>query len=146
MRAGEQATTRPGGKRRQAGFTLIEVMIAVAVVAILAAIAYPSYIRYVTESRRTEAKAILTETAGRLERCYTVTSDYRYRDAANNACVSFPVDSENEVYEVSATTLTASTYTLSAVPQGAQAIRDTECGTFTLTQTGDRGAGGSDCW
>ncbi|GAA0576356.1 type IV pilin protein [Halomonas salifodinae] len=114
-------------------------MIAVAVVAILAAIAYPSYIRYVTESRRTEAKAILMETAGRLERCYTVSSDY-------TGCVTFPVDSENEVYEVSATTLTASTYTLSAVPQGAQATRDTECGTFTLTQTGARGAGDSDCW
>lgn len=139
MRAGEKATTRPGGRRRQAGFTLIEVMIAVAVVAILAAIAYPSYIRYVTESRRTEAKAILMETAGRLERCYTVSSDY-------TGCVTFPVDSENEVYEVSATTLTASTYTLSAVPQGAQATRDTECGTFTLTQTGARGAGDSDCW
>ncbi|WP_431024544.1 type IV pilin protein [Halomonas sp. H5] len=144
MRAGEQATTRPGGRRRQAGFTLIEVMIAVAVVAILAAIAYPSYIRYVTESRRTEAKAILMETAGRLERCYTVTSDYRYRDAANNACVSFPVDSENEFYGVTAA-LDASTYTLSAAPKNGQE-RDTECGTFTLTQTGARGAGDSDCW
>ncbi len=141
MRAGEQATTRPGGKRRQAGFTLIEVMIAVAVVAILAAIAYPSYIRYVTESRRTEAKAILMETAGRLERCYTVSSDY-------TGCVTFPVDSENGFYRISdpGGALTASAYTLSAVPQGAQATRDTECGTFTLTQTGARGAGDSDCW
>ncbi|GEK48092.1 type IV pilin [Bisbaumannia pacifica] len=116
-------------------------MIAVAVVAILAAIAYPSYIRYVTESRRTEAKAILTETAGRLERCYTVSSDY-------TGCVTFPVDSENGFYRISdpGGALTASAYTLSAAPQGAQATRDTECGTFTLTQTGARGAGDSDCW
>ncbi|GKW49375.1 type IV minor pilin protein PilE [Halomonas sp. NCCP-2165] len=116
-------------------------MIAVAVVAILAAIAYPSYIRYVTESRRTEAKAILMETAGRLERCYTVSSDY-------TGCVTFPVDSENGFYRIADpdVALTASTYTLSAAPQGVQATRDTECGTFTLTQTGARGAGGSDCW
>jgi type IV pilus assembly protein PilE len=116
-------------------------MIAVAVIGILASIAYPSYMRYVTESRRTDAKAVLMQVAGQLERCYTVSNDY-------TGCVTLPVDSENGFYTITtgASNITASTYTLSAVPKEVQATRDTECGTFTLTHTGARGAGGNDCW
>ncbi|MFO8046335.1 MAG: prepilin-type N-terminal cleavage/methylation domain-containing protein, partial [Halomonas sp.] len=66
-----------GSTRRSAGFTLIELMIAVAVIGILAAIAIPRYQSYVEKARRTDAMSALTTIAGQLERCYTVTSDYR---------------------------------------------------------------------
>jgi type IV pilus assembly protein PilE len=140
-----------GSTRRSAGFTLIELMIAVAVIGILASIAYPSYQRYVTESRRTEAKAILMEVSGQLERCYTVNNDY-------SNCNAFPRNSENGFYVVSAPTnstvhatdayLTPFSYRIIAVAQEPQASRDTGCGNLTLTHRGERDATGArdDCW
>ena len=59
-----------------AGFTLIELMIALAVLAILAGIGYPSYTAYMRKAARTEAKAILMETAQNLERYYTTNNTY----------------------------------------------------------------------
>lgn len=127
--------------RAVSGFTLIELMIVVAVIAILAAIAYPSYTQYVQQARRVDAKSALTAIAGQLERCYTVSSDYA-DDGGGGACVSFPVTSDEGFYEVTAPTLTASTYTLQAAPQGAQA--GDECGSLTLNHQGVRTPDG--CW
>ncbi|XKE47548.1 type IV pilin protein [Halomonas organivorans] len=86
----------------------------------------------------------MTSVAGQLERCYTVSSDYTDDGSGSSACVTFPITSEEGFYEVTATTLTASTYTLQAAPQGAQA--GDGCGNFTLNHQGVRGAGDSDCW
>lgn len=145
----------PGSSRRAAGFTLIELMIAVAIIAILASIAYPSYTRYVQEARRTDAKSALMQIAGQLERCYTVTSDYRYRDGSNNVCVSFPRDSEEGFYQITASdvdgsgsTPASSNYRLTASTTGAQNTSQSRdsCDNFTLTHTGMRGADGTSCW
>jgi type IV pilus assembly protein PilE len=123
---------------REGGFTLIEVMITVVIIGILAAIAYPSYTRHVQEARRMDAQAMLVETAGRLERCYTTTNDYRYRNRENADCVDFSnLESEEAFYEIAAPTLTASTYTLTATPKGAQAS-DSECEPIQLTHQGVR--------
>lgn len=66
----------PPNARRSAGFTLIEVLIAVAIIGILAAIAYPRYTAYVERSLRADAHAGLNIAAGELERCYTRTYSY----------------------------------------------------------------------
>ena len=73
---------RSGGVRngRTGGFTLIELMIAVAIIAILATIAYPSYRQQVLKSQRTEAKTALSDAAQRLERCYTQFNAYNDTD------------------------------------------------------------------
>src|SRR5690554_3899978 len=65
-----------GSTRRSAGFTLIELMIAVAIIGILASIAYPSYQRYVERSRLSDGQAGLTQAAGEMERCYTQNYSY----------------------------------------------------------------------
>ena len=142
-------------KTKTRGFSLIELMIVVAAVAILAAIAYPSYRRSVIKSRRSDAKTALMQTAQQLERCYTNFGSY---DDANcpvqatsksNAAITSP----EGYYTVNVTT-TATTYTLTATPtsKGAQ-DEDSTCAQFTLNETGSKAAqnsGGTDttdtCW
>src|SRR5690554_4552906 len=136
------------GRNAARGFTLIELMVALAILAIVMAVAIPSYTIYVTRSNRTEGKAILMNAAQALERCYTRYSVYN----SANCQVSFPIDSENGWYQMAAAdqTINAASYTLVAAPQGTQATRDTDCGSFTLTHNGTRGRSGTadieDCW
>ncbi len=141
---------------RHAGFSLIELVIAVAIVGILAAIAYPSYINSITNSNRAAARACLANFATHMERFYTTNMRYD-EDLAGDAvtlpgldCASDQNTGENYDYDFAAGQPTQTSFTLEATPKGTQASRDTECGTLTLTQTGARGASGSGgvtrCW
>jgi type IV pilus assembly protein PilE len=128
------------------GFTLIELMIAVAIIAILAAIAYANYRSYVISSRRTAGATCLLERAQFMERYYTANLTYV---GAPNPPACEPETAQ--FYAVSYTSdPTAKSYILQAVPQGSQQ-EDTECGTLTLNAQGGRGESGSatdisDCW
>ncbi|MFC3284190.1 type IV pilin protein [Litchfieldella rifensis] len=130
---------RPKLLRYHSGFTLIELLITVAVIGILAAIAYPLYTGYVEQARRSDGQSMLMQTAGRLERCYTASSSYQ-------GCIAGlddgGLESADGHYTITASTLTASTYTLSASPNGAQA--DDSCGSLTLDSRGARTPDG--CW
>jgi len=131
---------------RARGITLIELMIAVAIVGILATIAYPSYQNQVERSRRADAQGLLMETAQRLERCFTAYNAYDNAacDIADDVSGGATLTSEGGFYEVSATALNASDFTLQAVPQGPQTGDD--CGTLTIQHTGRKGAAEADCW
>jgi type IV pilus assembly protein PilE len=154
-RATECSAHVDGSRWRQTGFTLIELMIVVAIIAILAAIAYPSYTHYIIKTRRTAAKACLSEYANYMERYYTTNLAYDTSSATPTVANGDPgLDCESAAqtgnyYTWGApTNLTPSTYTISAVPKPAQP--DTECGTLTLDQTGTHGASGTlgpaGCW
>ncbi|WP_444926617.1 type IV pilin protein [Microbulbifer sp. TRSA002] len=133
------------------GFTLIELMIAVAVIGILAAIAYPSYMESVRKSNRAEAKTELNDVAQRLQRCFTAFSAYDDANCsiAGNISKGNTLSTENNFYSITGV-LTATTYTLTAAPQsGSYQVGDGDCTSFTLTQTGAKDATGArkdDCW
>lgn len=127
-------------RRTQVGVTLVELMIAVGIVGILAAIAYPNYRQYALRGNRTEGKAELMEVAQELEKCYTRYGRY---DSAN--CVVYadltdgtPRPSEGRRYLISFQGAVArDSYQLQAVPQGGQ-VADTGCGTLFVNDTGGR--------
>ncbi len=122
------------------GFTLIEVLIVVAIVGILAAIAYPSYSDSVRRAARSEAHAELMNLASQLEGFY---ADRRTYVGATDVLV--PGVTENGHYTVSITEA-AEAWTLNAVPKNAQA--NDVCGTLTLNSLGEKGANLAigDCW
>ncbi|AMC99276.1 Fimbrial protein precursor [Halomonas chromatireducens] len=122
--------------RHTAGFTLIELMIAVAVIGILAAIAIPNYQRYVQNARVSDGQTKLMEVTGRLERCYTATNSY-----AN--CVTLPEPSEEGFYSIDFQTGPSSgSYTLRASANSPSQVR---CAWLEVTQTGERDSD-NDCW
>jgi len=127
-------------KRGQRGVTLIELMIVVAIVGLLAAIAIPSYRRYVVRANRTDAKTALLQTAQALERCYTNSTPYAYDSVQCTTAgtgVVFPVTVGSGTYVITHSGgRAAQTFTIIATPQGAQSTNDTECAIFQLTQTG----------
>ncbi len=143
---------------RQKGFTLIELMITVAIVAILAAVAYPAYRDQVLRTRRADAKGALMSFASAMERFYTQNNTYLGAAAggANTgapaatvfAHTEAPIDGTTKYYDLRITAAAASTYTLQAQPKGDQ-VNDTKCATLSLTQAGVRGATGTaptTCW
>ncbi len=133
--------------RKTNGFTLIELMIVLAVISILAYIATSNYGQNLIKSKRTDGKTALLTTAATLEKCKAAYGVY------NNASCSVDdgddVDSPEQLYSVAVTT-TATTFTLVANPTaGESQANDAKCTTLRLNHLGQQTATGSDpdsCW
>ena len=133
------------------GMTLIELMIVVAVIALLGAVALPSYQSSVRKSHRADAKAALTKAAQRLERFYTENNKYDPTGTSTRLSDLVDSESENKYYalSISFTSGVPTVYLLTATPQNSQA--DDACGKFTINQNGDRGLADTsltvaECW
>ncbi len=143
-------------KHQHRGFTLIEVMIAVAIVGILSAIAYPSYTEYIRRGHRADARAGLLQAQQYLERASTATGVYptTLPPALKWLLPDGTTPDPTKRYEIAFLAgNTNAAYTLTATPKGSQT--GDKCGTYTLSNTGVRGAAGKksgesgydpDCW
>lgn len=134
---------------RSRGFTLIEVMIVVAIIGILAAIAYPSYDEYVKRGNRTEGQALLSDASARQERYFNQNNAYVVKDAdIAKLGLRNGATSETGKYVLSVgEEENDGGYTLTATQQ----FNDTKCGNLVLNAVGMKDRTGSgksvaDCW
>lgn len=138
-------------RRPAGGFTLIELVIVIAIIAVLVGLAIPSYQSFVMKSRRTEAKELLYTVAQRQQQYFTINNAY----TDNTATLSVPTTSTNGYYALSITISSVggvdNRYTLTATPvSGTSQASDTACGTYTLNSLGVKTVSGSQttppCW
>lgn len=144
-----RATSRSCGR----GFTLIELMITVAILAIIMAIAYPSYTRQVMKAHRGAGQSKLLEIMQAQERYFTTNNSYTadLTDLGYGAASAVP--SDGGWYTIAAAACAGSTLSqcvvLTATPQNSQ-TDDTTCGNLTLTSRGQKGVSGTgsveECW
>jgi type IV pilus assembly protein PilE len=150
-------------KQTQIGVTLIELMIAVAIIGILAAVALPSYQDSMRKSRRADVKAVLLGLSNAMERRFTETNSYcdasssgttvtgcgtSTGDTGTPSIYTIPASTAS-FYTVTISGASSSTYSLAAVPTGAQS--NDKCGTLSIDNTGSKTVSGatldaSTCW
>jgi type IV pilus assembly protein PilE len=145
-------------RNAQRGFSLIELMIVVAIIAVISAFAYPSYDRYVIKTKRSVAQNALLQVADRQQQFFMDNK----RFAADITNLGFPANpyvvddngtstvasDADAVYSLSLSNVTATTWTATATPLNSQLSRDTYCGSLTITQTGAKSKSGAsdECW
>jgi type IV pilus assembly protein PilE len=135
--------------RKVGGFTLVELVIVVAIIGILAAIALPGYGNYTRKAKRSDAKSALLELAGRQERIFSTTQSYT-SNAGSLGYASFPANipaTGQASYSLSVVA-SATAFTATAAPLGSQTAD--QCGSFVLTESGAQTVTGTEsvatCW
>jgi type IV pilus assembly protein PilE len=114
---------------RARGFTLVELVVTIGIIALLASIAYPSYIQYTQRGNRTDATRNMMLLGQALERCYSQSFSYI-------GCANVPASTTTQFYTITLATPSASEYTLTAVPNGLPQTNDTTCQKFTMSSGG----------
>ena len=143
---------------KQRGITLVELLIAVAILAIISSFAYPSYMRYVVNSKRTAATSALLQIADRQQQFFMDNKTY----ANNLTALGYPANplviaddgtdtvatDASAVYSIGLSGVAGTTYTITATPLHKQGERDTKCANMIIDQTGARTAstGNDSCW
>jgi type IV pilus assembly protein PilE len=145
-------------RRQQAGVTLMELLIVVAIISIISAVAYPSYTQFVTRSKRTAGATALMQIADRQQQFFMDNKRYATTLTSlgyDNDSIMIDEDgqvvttgSDDRIYSIQISASNIVTYDLTATPQLMQAKKDSECGALTLTHTGEKGNSGSGdgCW
>jgi len=149
-------TPPAGGKKGIAGVTMLELLIVLAIISIIASFAYPSYLDYVGRAKRTAATATLLQISDRQQQFFMDRKSYT-SDLTDLGYVSDPLIISDDgttsiatdpqsIYTIALSGVATTTYVITAVPLHGQLQRDSECGSLTLDQAGNRGSDGIDCW
>src|SRR5512140_3552297 len=121
---------------RQQGFTLVELMVVVAIVAILAAVAIPSYRQHVIRTNRTAAEAFMMQVANKQEQYLLDARTYTATLGKGGLDLTTPPDVQRN-YGINITGVSNTAYTITATPNNPPQD-DVQCGTLTLDQTGTK--------
>ena len=152
--------------RRRTGFTLVELLVVVAIATVLLALAVPSYVSYVRQTRRTEARTALLDLAGREERFFSTNGASYTTTAAQLGYTALGVPIGSGYYQLQVCVPAnsnctaglgmpnppaAPSYTVVATPVAGQSqVNDTQCTAFAVDSTGLQfatGTGGTAyCW
>lgn len=145
-------------RTRQCGFTLIELMITVAVIGILSAVAYPSYTQYIVRANRSAAQSFMFSVNNKQEQYMLDARSYAGGvTALTDLGMNVPADVSSRYTITIACTMPtavgnctalagAPTYLITGAPIGRQAVNDTKCGTLTLSNLGAKTPTTSGCW
>lgn len=141
---------------RNAGFTLIELMITAVIVAILASIALPAYTSYLARAKRADARTQLVQVAQFMQRFYAANDSFEKDRAENPVIDKIPGNLKQSpgdgtaLYALEIPTATSTSYEIQMVPVSGGSMAADSCGSFTLTSTGVRGVSGTTardtCW
>ncbi|HEY1772287.1 MAG TPA: type IV pilin protein [Gammaproteobacteria bacterium] len=139
--------------RRQNGFTLIELMVTIAIIGIVAGIAYPSYLRSMQKGRRADAKGAITQATQAMERCYSTYGTYNNALCPEITALTATFPSTKGYYTLSATE-SGTSYTVSATAvSGGPQANDNGCTVMNLSSTGQQSSGSTtsttdsgSCW
>jgi type IV pilus assembly protein PilE len=156
----------PAHTNQHRGFTLIELMITVAIIGLLASVALPSYSSYIARARRADARTQLLQAAQFMQRFYAANDSYSSDRAGNDVISAMPANLKKSpsdgtaVYQLNTSistagnytaTVTVSAYTLTMAPISGGVAASDACGMFTITSTGVRGVASAtktrdECW
>lgn len=130
--------------KKNKGFTLLELLIAIAVIGIISSIAYPSYIDNISRANRSEAQRELLRLASLQEQYFIDHREYT-ADMTKLGIAVDPYITDSGLYSID-TTVVGITYTLVATAKGSQITNDSSCLTLSVTDTGKKTAASTHCW
>lgn len=129
------------------GFSLLELLIVMAMIAILTAIAYPLYTSHLVKSRRNQAEIALWHLASQLEAFYSLQSSYQGATLENLGVNTY---TDDHSYQLTIQSVTDSSYQITALPLGQQNKTDLHCGILGLNEKGEQSVSGAatpnSCW